>query len=228
MMMIKPPASGMHARHRVLGTPGPTGWNDHGEPCQWRQQGPTPGPLSVNDHGTPLPGNPALLPSERREEIATRINQLIAQADASPNAQTAQKLRTCLAAVKNHDATDRAPDETSRGAEAYFNARLLALEGKTGLTRDADQTGLSSGEALKMGAVEYRTMGSFFQPAASGRSAIATTELSYQRIGQCPPAHDTRLAAPHSASDWIERGIADGLRDRADLPSKLRRYAAAV
>ena len=45
--MIRPPALGPHAKHRPLGTPGPTGYNDHGDPQHHRRRGGTPGPLAL-------------------------------------------------------------------------------------------------------------------------------------------------------------------------------------
>src|SRR5437763_16625318 len=108
---MKPPASGSHARHRVLGSPGPTGWNAHGDPCHWRRQGPTRGPLGINDHGTPLGGKFALLLPERHPEIVNRINGIIAVADALANRPTAAKLQACLRAVKSHDSAGFGQDD---------------------------------------------------------------------------------------------------------------------
>jgi hypothetical protein len=224
-VMMKPPASGSHARHRVLGTPGPTGWNDHGDPCHWRRQGPTRGPLGINDHGTPLAGKLALLLPERHPEIVNRINAIIAVADALANQPKAAKLRACLRAVKSHDSAGFGQDDVSRCVASYFDARLLALEEKTGpTTANAHRLDFSPGETLNTGAVEYRETGSFFQSPASSVRLAPRMELSYPRTGQRPPGHDTRLSAADSVSDWIEKGVADGLRDRSEPPGKLRRH----
>lgn len=215
---MRPPAAGMHGRHRVLGTPGPTGWNDHGDPCHARRGGPTPGSLGVNDHGTPLPEPAALLLAERRQDAEAHINQII-EAAGSAQAQTEHQLQACLDAVKNQGNADQSQGEVARCAEAYFQARLHAVQGK-----NADTGGNRERAEYAVGGVEYRAPGTFFQPLGSQQSAAAQRGLSYQRIGQALPGRSAGLAAPDSAAEWIEKGTKDGLRDRSDGPGKLRRH----
>jgi hypothetical protein len=217
----------MHGRHRVFGTPGPTGWNDHGDPCQARQIGSTPGSLGVNDHGTPLPGSSALLPAERRQEVEALIDQIVEGTDSAAHPQTEQKLRACLDAFKSRGSVDRSQDEVGRCAEAYFYARLHALTGKSALTEGNHEQALWR-NALQIGGVEYRTVGAFFQPVGGLRSSGEPLGLSYGRIGQALPGRDAKLAARDSTADWIEKGMRAGLRDRSGAPGKLRRYASVT
>jgi hypothetical protein len=100
--MIRPPVAGMHGRHRAFGTPGPTGWNDHGDPCHASQAGPTPGSLGVNDHGTPLPGpSPLLLPKQRQDNEA-HTNQITEKANVTAHSRTEQKLQASLGSEGAH------------------------------------------------------------------------------------------------------------------------------
>src|SRR5581483_3127913 len=135
---MRPPSAGTHGRHRVLGTPGPTGWNDHGDPCRARHAGPTPGSLGVNDHGAALPEPAALLLPERRQHIEAHINDIIESADVA-HPRTEQKLQACLNAVKNGRSEDAARDEVARCAEAYFHARLHASHGKSAAAGESDE-----------------------------------------------------------------------------------------
>jgi hypothetical protein len=86
----------MHGRHRVFGTPGPTGCNDHGDPCHANRAGPTPGSLGVNDHGTPLPGPTALLLPDQRQGNDVHISQTTEEANFPAASRTEQKLRASL------------------------------------------------------------------------------------------------------------------------------------
>jgi hypothetical protein len=225
--MMKPPVAGMHGRHRILGTPGPTGWNDHGDPCRASQSGPTPGSLGVNDHGSPLPGPAALLASERRQDTEAHINRIVEEANSTAHPRTEQKLQACLDAVKTRGSADYVQDEAARCAEAYFDARLHALQRKSVVTGESLEQAPRR-NALHIGGVEYRAPGTFFQPLGSHRASGTPLGLSYERIGQALPGRDAELAARDSTADWIEKGTADGLRDRSDVSGKLRRYASIV
>lgn len=224
---MRPPVAGMHGRHRIFGTPGPTGWNDHGDPCHASQAGPTPGSLGVNDHGTPLPGPSALLSPERRQDIEADINQIIEAANSTAHSRTEQKLQACFDAVKNRGSADHSQDEAARCAEAYFYARLHALQGKSAVTRGSHEQAPWR-HALQIGGVDYRAVGTFFQSLGSHRSSGAPLGLSYERIGQAVPGRDAGLAARDSTAEWIEKGMEDGLRDRSDVSGKLRRYASVM
>jgi hypothetical protein len=213
----------MHARHRVLNTPGPTGWNDHGDPCHIRRTGPTPGSLSVNDHGTPLAEPLPLLSPALEQEITTRINGLIEEADSAAHRRTEEKLQACLDAVEKRESTDQSQDDAARCTAAYFRARLLALEGKCALTEE--EVGPER-DTAQTGGLEYRARGSFFRPLGNYRLWETRLDLSYRRIGQSSPGRNTRFAARDGTADWVERGIADGLRDRSEVAGKLRRYVS--
>lgn len=225
--MIRPPVAGMHGRHRVFGTPGPTGLNDHGDPCHAGRAGPTPGSLGVNDHGMPLPEPSALLPAESRQDIEAHINQIIEEANASPHPRIEQKLQACLDAAKNRGAANHLQDDTARCAEAYFDARLQARQGKTAATGGVQEQAPGR-NALQSGGVEYRAAGSFFQPLERGRASGAPLGLSYERLGQALPGRDAGLAAGDSIADWAGKGARDGVRDRSDTSDKLRRYASVI
>jgi hypothetical protein len=214
----------MHGRHRVFGTPGPTGWNDHGDPSHASQAGPTPGSLGVNDHGTPLPPPSALLLPERRHDVEAHINQIIEEANAAAHPQTEHKLQACHDAVKNRDKVGRSQDEVGGCAEAYFYARLHALQGTSTVPGGHEQA--PRRDALSTGGVEYRATGTFFQTPASNRSSRASLGLGHERIGQALLGRDAGLTAGDSNADWIEKGIQDGLRDRSDASDKLRRHAS--
>jgi hypothetical protein len=222
--MTKPPTTGTHARHRPLDAPGPLGWNDHGDPFHWRRQGRSPGPLSVNDHGTPLGARPLLLPSEQDERAVRQINETVSTVNSTANGDIATRLHACLVAVGTRQDTD-ARDATSRWVRAYFYARLLAFEGKTSILLETGGPEGPVTDLLTIGAVEYRTMGAFFQPlGVPGEGAgEATTGLSYQRAGQRPPTSRYAAAADRSVY-WIEEGRADGLRDRSAGGDGLRTY----
>lgn len=221
------PVAGMHGRHRVFGTPGPTGWNDHGDPGHARRIGSTPGSLGVNDHGTPLPGPPALLPPERRQDVEDLIDRLIEGIDPAAHPRTEQKLQACLDAARSRGHVDRSQDEVVRCAEAYFYARLRPLTGSSAVTGQPHEEPAWR-SALQKGGVEYRAAGAFSQPAAGLRSSGGPLGLSYGRIGQALPGRGAGLAVRDSIADWIERGTKDGLHDRSGAPGKLRRYASVM
>jgi len=221
---MRPPVPGMHGRHRVFDTPGPTGLNDHGDPSHARQAGPTPGSLGVNDHGTPLPPPAPLLLPERRRDIEDHINRFVEEANAAGHPQTEQRLQASLDAAKNRDKVGRSQDEAGRCAEAYFYARLNALQGKSTVTGGHQQAPWRS--AVPTGGVEDRSPGTYFQSPTSLRSSSTSLGLSHERIGQAQPGRDAELATSDSTRDWIERGTQDGLRDRSDASSQLRRYAS--
>jgi hypothetical protein len=224
---MRTPVVGMHGRHRAFGTPGPIGWNDHGDPCQARQTGSTPGSLGVNDHGTPLPGSSVLLLPERRQEIEALIDQIIERTGSAAHLQIEQRLQACLDAAKNRGSVDGSQDEVGRCAEAYFYARLHALKVQSAVTEGSREKARWR-NALQIGGVEDRTVGAFFQTVGGLRSSSGPPGLSYGRIGQALPGRDAGLAARNSTLDWIERGMRDGLRDRSGAPGKLRRYASVT
>jgi hypothetical protein len=179
----------------------------------------------VNDHGTPLPEPAALLLAERRRDVEAHINHIIEGADSTTHTRTEQKLQACLDAVRNHGNADQSQGDAARCAEAYFHARLHALQGKSAVAGgNHDQAPWR--QALQIGGVEYRAPGTFFQPLGSQQSAGASPGLSYQRIGQALPGRSAGLAAPDSTAEWIEKGMKDGLRDRSGGPGELGRHAS--
>ena len=223
--MSKPPAPGTHAKHRPLDTPGPLGWNDHGDPCHWRRQGRSPGSLSVNDHGVPLPRKPFLLSDELDGEVVRKINQTIEQINAAAQPDAAAALRACFEASKSRGNVE-ARDDTEQCVLSYFHARLVACEGKTSVERDVDWPAAWSRDGVAIGAVEYRRIGVFFKPLtwAVGGAEQAATGLSYERIGQSAP-HGERTALADRSVQWAEEGRADGLRDRYAPGATLRTHA---
>lgn len=223
---MRAPVAGVHGRHRVFGTPGPTGWNDHGDPCQARRIGSTPGSLGINDHGTALPRPSALLLPERRQDVEARIDRIIEGTDSTAHPRIEQQLQACLDAAKDRGSVDRSQAEVGRCAEAYFYARLHALKGSAATEESHEQAPWRN--ATQIGGVEYRTVGAFFQPVGGLRSADGPLGLSYGRIGQALPGRDAGLASRDSAADWVAKGTKDGLRDRLGAPGKLRRYASVM
>jgi hypothetical protein len=224
--MDKPPASGAHARYRPFGTPGPTGWNDHGDPVHRPQQGDTPGSLSVNDHGTPLPGKVPLLPDEHYAEVVKRINETIGQINSAAHSEVIEKLRTCFAAVGGHGNLEHTEDKISHYVQCYFYARLLAAQGKVHSMSNNDWKESPVQEKLKTDSVEYRKTGEFFQPLAlPGKAPGAALNLSYQRIGQLAPRGEGPTQDDRS-SYWTEKGSTDGIRDRVLADGRLRAYVS--
>jgi hypothetical protein len=222
MKTARPPASGIHAKHRALDTPGPLGWNDHGDPCHWRRHGWSPGSLSVNDHGVPLAKRRFLLSDELDGEVARQINRVINEINAAAHPDAVAALRTGLDACKGADDVE-ARDDIKQCVLAYFHARLIACEGQTIVERDVDWPAAGSRHGVPIGAVEYRRMGAFFNPLtwAVGGAPHASTSLSYERIGQVPP-HSERSAVADRSVHWADEGRADGLRDRVAPAEKLR------
>src|SRR5689334_17221861 len=100
--MIRPPALGPHARHRSLGTPGPTGCNDHGDPEHSLRRGITPGQLGNNDHGMTLSSKPRRM-DIYDEEVAMIINDIIEQANrAMAPASLESRLQFCFDLAKKN------------------------------------------------------------------------------------------------------------------------------
>jgi hypothetical protein len=220
-----PPATGIHGRYRSLDTPGPNGWNDHGDPTHQRRQGNTPGPLGDNDHGTPLAGRLPLISNERDDEVARLIDETIARANAAahPGDIVAARLQSCLAAVGQAHAVGDLQDPKLRYAECYFAARRLTVEGKASIAPD-DHPDAPADAPWKLGGVEHRKPGEFFKPLAQAARNIpsAAAGLGYQRIGQQPPHSGVEQ---DRSSYWTEKGRLDGLRDRAAGVDDLRPYS---
>lgn len=222
--MRNPPAVGIHARHRTLDTPGPTGWNDHGDPTHRRRQGNTPGSLGDDDHGTPLAGRLPLLGNQHDAEIEKIIDETIARANAAGAARDlAAKLQACLAAVGQAHQGDRVQDPKLHAVEGYFEARLRTVEGKANIAPD-EHPEAPQLEQWLLGSVEYRVPGEYFKPVTgpAGNVPLEAASLSYRRIGQQPPAPPV---AADSSSYWSEKGRTDGLRDRAAGGAELRLYS---
>lgn len=224
MKTTRPPGSGIHAKYRTLDTPGPLGWNDHGDPRHWRRDGRSPGSLSVNDHGVPLGKKIFLLPDEVDGEVARQINRVVDEAAVHPDAAAA--LRACLDACKAvGNVESGASDDTGECVLAYFQARLMACEGHATVEGDVDWPAAGSADGVRIGAVEHRRMGAFFSPPqwAAGGAPHASSSLSYERIGQLPP-HSERTPVTNRSVHWAEEGRADGLRDRTTPKGKLRNH----
>ena len=223
-MTTNPPAAGIHGRYRTLDTPGPNGWNDHGDPTHRRRQGNTPGPLGDDDHGTPLAGRLPLISNEGYAEVAKLIDETIARATAAAGPRDiAARLQACLAAVGQAHAAGDLQDPKLRYAECYFAARRLTVEGKASIAPD-DHPDAPPDAHWKLGGVEHRKPGEFFRPLAQAARNIpsAAAGLGYQRIGQQPP--HPRVEQDRS-SYWTEKGRLDGLRDRAAGVDELRTYS---
>jgi hypothetical protein len=219
-----PPAAGIHGRYRTLDTPGPNGWNDHGDPTHRRRQGNTPGPLGDDDHGTPLAGRLPLISNERDAEVARLIDETIARANAAAGpGDIAARLKSCLAAVGQAHAAGDLQDPKLRYAECYFAARRLTVEGKASIAPD-DHPDAPPDAHWKLGGVEYRKPGEFFKPLAQAARNIpsAAAGLGYQRIGQQPPLPGVEQ---DRSSYWTEKGSLDGSRDRAAGVDDLRPYS---
>jgi hypothetical protein len=225
--MRQPPVPGVHGRHRPLGTPGPIGCNDHGDPYHGCRQGATPGPVGDNDHGTPLSTRLKLILEPHDNEVAKKIGDTIHQINSEFAAKgIAAKLLSSLAAVRQHDESPGLLEMKSRYAELYFYARLLTFEGKLDILRDAgDSWTVSARAGLRTPAVEYRQMGEFFSSPvrAPSMAAKAALRLSYHRLGQSAVANQRAGEADHS-SYWFEKGRSDGLRDRAVPEGALQTY----
>ena len=221
--MTNPPAAGIHGRYRTLDTPGPNGWNDHGDPTHRRRQGTTPGPLGDDDHGTPLAGRLPLISNERDAEVVRLIDETIARANVTSGPRDiAARLQFCLAALGQAHVADDLQYPKLGYAECYFAARRLTVEGKASVAPD-DPPDAPPDADWKLGGVEYRKPGEFFKRLAQARNIpSAAAGLSYQRIGQQPP--DQGVEQDRS-SYWTEKGRLDGLRDRAAGADDLRPYS---
>lgn len=223
-MTTNPPAAGIHGRYRTLDTPGPNGWNDHGDPTHRRRQGATPGPLGNDDHGTPLAGRLQLISNERDAEVARLIDETIARANAAAGpGDIAARLQYCLAAVRQAHAPGDLQDPKLRYAECYFAARRLTVVGKASIAPD-DHADAPPDAHWKLGGVEHRKPGEFFKPLAQAARNMpsAAAGLSYQRIGQQPPHPGVEQ---DRSSYWTEKGRLDGSRDRAAGVDDLRPYS---
>jgi hypothetical protein len=229
--MNKPPASGAHAHYRPLGTPGPTGVNDHGDPGHVRRQGPTPGPLGDNDHAVPLMQRWRLIVDPEHRNASERISEIIARVETgSDSASLLEKLQLCAeagaVAASNSDAPARSPGPTERCVHAYFLARRLALHGALDVLRPgADLTPSAEGETTAP-ATEPRRFGKFFTTVERDRYAEASPSLSYHRLARSANRGFFRAEAD-PARFWFDKGRADGLRDRGADDSRLQTYLYA-
>jgi hypothetical protein len=214
--MTRPPGLGPHARHRAFGTPGPTGYNDHGDPGHRRRQGGTPGPSGHNDHGTPLSGK-TFARELHDDDVARTINDIIDHVNRdSHSRRLEERLQLCLDLAKRTRVEQGEDDQKSRDVEWYFRGRLHALSGGVDASEPfADDGAAWAGDIFNQGWVW------------AGNMPSEATHPSRHRLGQWAP-HVGRqpLQGPHeSAVHWAVNGAADRLRDalgEGDLSAHLR------
>jgi len=202
--MMRPPAFGPHGRHRTLGTPGPTGYNDHGDPGHLRRRGRTPGPLGHNDHGAPLPGK-TLSREVDDDDIARVINDIIDHVNRVTRSEPLdERLRLCLELAQRSRVEQGDGDQKYRAVEWYFRARLQALEGGAEVADHfADGSAAATHHILNLGWVWAGSMPSAAAQPKHHRLGLGTARVS-----------DQQLPGPHeSAVDWAINGAADRLRD---------------
>jgi hypothetical protein len=229
--MIRPPASGSHAHHRPLDTPGPTGVNDHGDPGHVRRQGLTPGPLGWNDHAVPLPQRWRLTVDSEYPIATHPITEIIARVDAgSPDASLREKLKLCAAAVAaaaaamSSEGPTRLPGPVHRCVRAYFSARQQAFEGALEIAN----TGVAAAtpparHQAKGPATGLREPGEYSRPRGWEGSPEAPPMLGHQRVMRS--ANDEVLRVESDPLRlWLDKGRADGLRDRSANDGRLRSY----
>lgn len=221
--MIRPPASGFHAHHRPLGTPGPTGVNDHGDPGHVRREGPAPGPLGWNDHARPLPTRwPLMLDPEYQSAMHHPINEVIARVDANSAAASLQeKLKLCAAAVAtmNSEGSARSPGALNRCMQAYFFARHQAFAG--GL--EVGNPAAPACPETKAPATEPRVTGEYLRSVGRELAPEASPRLSYHRAMRSTNDGVFRVERD-PVRFWVDKGWADGLRDRSANDGRLRSY----
>ena len=222
-MTTNPPASGIHGRYRTLDTPGPNGWNDHGDPTHQRRQGNTPGPLGDDDHGTPLAGRLPLISNERDAEVARLIDETIARANAAAGPRDiAARLQSCLAAVGQAHAAGDLQDPKLRYAECYFAARRLTVEGKASIAPD-DHPDAPPDAALEIGRRRIPKARRILQAAGAG-GAEHTLGSRQPRL----PAHWTAAAASGGRARPIELLDRERPYRRIARPRRGRRRSAPV
>jgi hypothetical protein len=214
--MIRPPALGPHARHRSLGTPGPTGYNDHGDPSHRRRHGATPGPLGHNDHGMPLPSQPRHS-VVNDDEVAMMINGIIDQANrVMASAPLERRLQFCTdLAKKNRRQSTGEEDQRYRDVECYFAARTEAIDGKANISRHLTDQSINWAN------------GSFDQSwAGPGEMPFEFRYPSRNRLGRWSRQdEDQPVPRPYrNSSRWAASGATDGLRDRSLREGELQRH----
>lgn len=213
--MIRPPALGPHARHRALGTSGPIGYNDHGDPGHRRRQGGTPGPLGHNDHGAPLSGK-TFARELHDDDVARTINDIIDHVNRDSRSRSLDdRLQLCLDLAKRSRLEQGDDDQKSRDVEWYFQGRLHACSGRDDAADHFADAAAWAGDILNLGWVWAGNMSS--QAAHPSRNRLAQWA---RQIGDQP------LPGPYeSGVHWAIVGAADHLRDalgEGDLSAHLR------
>jgi hypothetical protein len=204
--MTRPPALGPHARHRSLGTPGPTGYNDHGDPGHRRRRGATPGPLGHNDHGMPLSIKPRRV-DVYDDEVTMMINGIIEQANgAMASAVLESKLQFCIDLAKQNRRDKSEEDQRYRDVECYFQARMEEIEGRANISN------YLTGQATAWAS-------DFFERGwiRAGDMPLKVLHPSYDRLGKWSRGHgDQPIPGPYdSALRWAANGAVDRLRDHS-------------
>jgi|HubBroStandDraft_6_1064221.scaffolds.fasta_scaffold542958_2 hypothetical protein len=213
--MTRPPAPGPHARHRSLETPGPTGYNDHGDPGHRRRRGVTPGPLGQNDHGMPL--------STRRhpvevydDNVALLINHIIDQANrAIGSAALEGKLQFCLDLAKQNRRDKGEEQQKYRDLECYFLARIGAIEEKPEMSQYlTDHATAWAGGFSERNWVPARDMPPGVRHPSSDRLAKWSRHDDEQPV----------LGPYEGALRWAANGAADRLRCSDSAEGDLQRH----
>lgn len=203
------------------------GVNDHGDPSHVRRQGFTPGPLGWNDHAL---AQRRRLMVEAEYPLATRaITEIIARVDAaSPDASLREKLKLCAAAVAaaaaatNLAGPGRVPGPIDHCMHAYFSAREQAFDG-TLETAHAAVAREPADQEMKAPATGPRMRGEYFPPGGSRGDSEAPPSLGWQRVMRS--TNDKLfLVESDPVRIWIDKGWADGLRDRSVNDDRLRSY----
>jgi hypothetical protein len=217
--MTRPPAPGPHARHRSLGTPGPTGYNDHGDPGHRRRRGVTPGPLGQNDHGMPSP-------TRRRpvdvydEEVALLIHHIIDQANRAGGSTALEgKLQFCIDLAKQNCRDNGDQDQKYRDVERYFLARAGTIEEKPENSKYLTDLGTSwAGGFFDRNGVPARDMPSTVRHPSGDRLAKWSRHDDEQPV----------LGPYDSAMRWAAKGAADRLRDDDFAGGELQRHRPSL
>ena len=208
--MTRPPAPGPHARYRSLGTPGPTGYNDHGDPGHQRRRGVTPGPLGQNDHGMPLStkGHPV---DVYDEEVALLINHIIDEANRAIGSTAIEgRLQFCVDLAKQNHHDKGQGYQKYHDVEHYFLARAGAIEGKPEI----------SGYATAAGGFFERN----WVPARYTPSGVR--HLSSDRLAKWSRHDDDQpvLGSHDDAQRWAANGAVDRLRCNDSAEGELQRH----
>ena len=217
--MMRPPAPGPHARYRTLGTPGPTGYNDHGDPGHSRRRGVTPGPQGHNDHGAPL--------STRRrpvdvydEDVALLINHIIDQANRDGGSTTLEgKLQFCIDRAKQNRRDSGEESQKHRDVERYFLARIGTIEEKPEISRYLADHGTGwAGGFFDRSRVPAQAMPSIVRHPSSDR---LTKWFRHDDEQHVPGLYDSALR-------WAANGEADRLRDYDVAGGELQRHRRPI